>query len=94
MKEFLEQRRWRWREEESADAFLPGEIRLTLAGSRRLLVENFKGIVYFDESVVIVQSKKQTAAIGGRKLQIEYYAKDEMLVVGSIEKIEVKESGA
>lgn len=81
-----------WHEDENKeDAFLLGIIRLTLTGDHQLLVENFKGISYFDEKLIVVQSGKHIAAISGQKLQVQYYTKDEMLVMGNIEKIELKE---
>jgi sporulation protein YqfC len=75
----------------STNPLLPGEIHLTMTGHHQLLVENFKGLLSFDEQQIIVQSKKDRISISGRKLQIQYYTRDEMMVVGNIEKIECKE---
>lgn len=67
-----------------------GVIRLTMTGAHQLLVENFKGISYFDNQKIVVQSQKNLVSISGKNLQIRYYTKDEMSVVGNIEKIELK----
>ena len=70
---------------------LLGTMRLTMTGKQCVLVENFKGIIEFNDEVVIIQSKKEQITLKGCGLQIPYYTKDEMTVLGDIHTIEVKD---
>lgn len=76
---------------EIENPLLLGTIRLTLTGMHCALVENFKGIVEYNDEIVIIQSKKERVTLRGARLQIPYYTRDEMKVIGEIKTIEVKD---
>ena len=76
---------------ENENPLLLGTMRLTIMGRHACLVENFKGIMEDNDEIVIVQSKKECAILRGKCLQIPYYTKDEMKILGDIETIEIKD---
>ncbi|MDD6193722.1 MAG: YabP/YqfC family sporulation protein [Lachnospiraceae bacterium] len=76
---------------EIENPLLLGTIRLTLTGTHCALVENFKGIIEYNDEMVIIQSRKERLTLRGTGLQIPYYTRDEMKVLGAIETIEVKD---
>lgn len=71
---------------------LLGTIRLTLTGTGSALIENFKGLTEYSDTLIIVQSKNEQMILRGSLLSIPYYTKDEMKVMGNIEIIEVKDN--
>lgn len=77
--------------ETTENPLLLGTIRLTLIGSKSVLIENFKGLIEYNDTVIVIQSKKEHVTLHGTKLNICYYTKDEMKVLGNINKIEVKD---
>lgn len=70
---------------------LLGTIRLTLTGKQCALIENYKGIIEYNDQIVIIQSKKERVTLRGTRLQIPYYTRDEMKILGEIDTIEVKD---
>ncbi len=78
-------------DEMTESPLLLGTIRLTLTGSKSVLIENFKGLIEYNDTIIVIQSKKEHVTLHGSKLCIAYYTKDEMKVSGNINKIEVKD---
>ena len=74
-----------------ADPMFPfsGSMILTLQGSRELLVENYQGILQFDQHLLSLKSKREQLLIYGEELSIHYYTKDELKVSGTIRRVEV-----
>ena len=66
-----------------------GSMILTMQGGRELVVENYQGILQFDEHLLALQAKKEQVHIYGNHLSILYYTKDELKVSGKIHKVEV-----
>ena len=73
-----------------ADPMFPfsGSMILTLQGSRELLVENYQGILQFDQHLSL-KSKREQLLIYGEELSIHYYTKEELKVSGTIRRVEV-----
>ena len=74
-----------------ADPMFPfsGSMILTLQGSRELLVENYQGILQFDQHLLSLTSKSQQLLIFGEDLSIHYYTNSELNVSGTIRRVEV-----
>lgn len=71
------------------DVFL-GDILVSLVGRRTMLIENYRSILLYTDTLLKIQGKNCRLLIGGRQLQIEYYTAEEMKVNGIIESIELK----
>jgi sporulation protein YqfC len=66
---------------------LAGAPIITATGRNEINIENYKGIIEFDGSVLKVQTKLCKICIEGKKLNILYFTEDEMRVTGYIQAI-------
>ena len=90
MKKEMRQRHARTENKQNDPMFpFSGSMILTLQGSRELLVENYQGILQFDQNLLSLKSKKEQLLIYGDELSIHYYTKEELKVSGIIRKVEV-----
>ena len=69
------------------DVMLGASI-LTLIGDTELLVENYRGILLFEENCIRLQGKNCRLQICGRRLNIVYYDRDSMKIYGQIQSME------
>lgn len=68
--------------------FLLGEAIVTVTGRRELLIENYKGILNYEDSFIKIQAKNCRLVITGRRLSIDYYTNEEMKISGFFEQIQ------
>lgn len=68
--------------------FLLGEAIVTITGRKELLIENYKGILNYEDSFIKIQSKNCRIVILGRNLSIDYYTNEEMKITGFFEQIQ------
>lgn len=68
--------------------FLLGDAILTVTGRRELLIENYKGILNYEDSFIKIQAKNCRITITGRNLSIDYYTNEEMKITGFFKQIE------
>ena len=68
--------------------FLLGEAIVTITGRRELLIENYKGILNYEDSFIKIQTKTCRIIITGRGLSIAYYTNEEMKITGFFEQIQ------
>ena len=67
--------------------FLMGDALLTITGRRELLIENYRGILVYEDSFIKVQTKQCRITINGSGLSIAYYTNEEMKITGLIDSI-------
>ncbi len=65
-----------------------GDFIITLTGNQEVLVENYKGILSYDDNQICVQGNRVMLKICGRRLAIAYYSQEAMKVTGKIERLE------
>lgn len=65
-----------------------GAVILTVTGRREVLIENYKGILTYEDSFIKVQTKNCRVLITGIHLSIEYYTNEEMKITGLIDSIQ------
>ncbi len=63
---------------------IPGEPVITMVGRQNLHIENYRRIEYFSEQEIRLRAKTCRVAVCGKRLRIEYYTKDEMMIGGQI----------
>ena len=68
--------------------FLLGEALVTVTGRKELLIENYKGILNYEDSFIKIQAKNCRIIITGRHLSIDYYTNEEMKITGFFEQIQ------
>ncbi len=64
-----------------------GAFVLSMIGKNELIIENFKGILSFTDSCILLQTKHEIIKIEGKDLMIEYYTNEDMRVQGCINSI-------
>ena len=67
---------------------LLGEMIVTITGRKELLIENYKGILNYEDSFIKIQTKNCRIIITGRGLSIAYYTNEEMKITGFFEQIQ------
>ncbi|BCN30571.1 YabP/YqfC family sporulation protein [Anaeromicropila herbilytica] len=71
---------------------LPGDIIagapiITATGRNVLCIENYKGIIEYNSSIIKVQTKICKICVEGTNLNIDYFTNDEMKISGCIKAI-------
>ncbi len=65
-----------------------GDALVTITGRRELLIENYKGILIYEDSFIKIQAKNCQIMITGKQLAIDYYTNEEMKISGYFEQIQ------
>ena len=64
-----------------------GAVLVSLTGQEEACVENYKGIIEYTSSRIMLQTKNCKLEILGKYLYISYYTSEEMKITGHIEQI-------
>lgn len=64
-----------------------GETKISLTGSGEAVIENYKGILQYTDSEILLQSLRGKVLLRGRNLEIVWYTSLEMKITGSISSI-------
>ena len=65
-----------------------GAAILTDTGRREILIENYRGILTYEDSFIKIQTKNCRILISGMHLAIVYYTNEEMKITGLIQSIQ------
>lgn len=63
---------------------LSGESIVTLTGNREAWIENYRGIIEYTDSMILLQGKNCQICFEGISLSIDYYTNEDMKIKGSI----------
>lgn len=79
--------------EEFADALrLPGDSIgasiISITGNKELLIENYRGIITYNDTKMLIQGRNDKICICGENLKIDYYTNEDMKVCGKISNIQ------
>ena len=61
-----------------------GETKISLTGSGEAVIENYKGILQYTDSEILLQSLRGKVLLRGTNLEIVWYTSLEMKITGSI----------
>ena len=61
-----------------------GETKISLTGSGEAVIENYKGILQYTDSEILIQSLRGKVLLRGRNLELVWYTSLEMKITGSI----------
>lgn len=64
-----------------------GETKISLTGTGEAVIENYKGILQYTDSEILLQSLRGKVLLRGRNLEIVWYTSLEMKITGSISSI-------
>lgn len=67
---------------------LLGEMLLSFVGRHAVMIENYRNIILYTDTLVKIQAKTCRLEIHGARLCIEYYTNDEMKITGQIQSVE------
>lgn len=65
-----------------------GEVLISFVGRHCVVVENYRKILLYTDTLVKLQAKNCKVVINGKRLMIEYYTDDEMKVTGLLQSVE------
>lgn len=69
-----------------------GEVLLSFIGRQAVVIENYRSIILYTDTLVKLQARNCRVLVHGARLTIEYYTCDEMRISGYIQSVEF-ESG-
>ena len=64
-----------------------GVVIVTVTGRRSLVLENYKGILSYDDDCIVIQTRDCKVTVSGCRLKVDYYTNEEMKIVGLIHQI-------
>lgn len=62
-----------------------GALKVTMTGNYEVWVENYRGILEYTESTILLQAKTCQVCFEGSRLCIEYYTNEDMKISGCIQ---------
>ncbi|MCB6607332.1 YabP/YqfC family sporulation protein [[Clostridium] symbiosum] len=65
-----------------------GEMLLSFTGSHSAVVENYRSIVLFTDTMLKLQGKTTKLTVEGKNLSIEYYDKEQLKLTGHIKSVD------
>lgn len=66
---------------------IPGEPIITVTGRRNVYIENYNRIISFLDNEVKIQAKTCKIIVQGKRLEIQYYTGDDILITGMIQAV-------
>ena len=64
-----------------------GVVIVTVTGRRALVLENYRGIVSYEDDCIVIQTRDCKVTVCGCRLKVDYYTNEEMKIVGLIHQI-------
>ena len=61
-----------------------GAMKVTLTGNREAWIENYRGLLEYTESHILLQDKACQVCFEGARLSIDYYTNEDMKISGCI----------
>ncbi len=61
-----------------------GAMKITLTGNREAWIENYRGILEYTESLILLQGRICQVCFEGSRLSIDYYTNEDMKISGCI----------
>ncbi|MBR6504726.1 MAG: YabP/YqfC family sporulation protein [Clostridia bacterium] len=68
------------------------EPKITMAGFNKLLIENYKGILEYEEFFIKINTHIGIININGFNLELNNLTDDDILVTGKIDSIDIEEN--
>ena len=64
-----------------------GALKVTLTANREAWIENYRGILEYTESVILLQARTCQVCFEGTGLTVDYYTNEDMKISGCISNI-------
>lgn len=82
----------KWKEELVDTLELPkdlmyGAVLVSITGRQEMLIENYRGILEYNQTCIRLQAKNCRLLVQGKNLHINYYTNEEMKITGIIDSV-------
>lgn len=82
----------KWKEELVDTLELPkdlmyGAVLVSITGRQEMLIENYRGILEYNQTCIRLQTKTCRLLVQGKNLHISYYTNEEMKITGMIDSV-------
>lgn len=67
------------------EEIVTGSCCMTVTGQREVIIENYKSILEYQSERLVILTRQGRMEICGKRLEISYYGKEEMKIIGKIE---------
>lgn len=64
-----------------------GAFMLSMTGNREAFIENYRGILEYTDTCILLQTKSGQVRFEGSSLVIEYYTNEDMKICGCISRV-------
>ena len=64
-----------------------GAFVVTMTGNREAWIENYRGILEYTDTVILLQGKTCQICFQGKELSIDYYTNEDMKISGCIHSV-------
>ena len=64
-----------------------GSVLVSVTGQSELLIENYRGILEYNQACIRLQAKNCRLLVQGKNLHISYYTNEEMKITGIIDSV-------
>lgn len=61
-----------------------GALKVTMTGNREAWIENYRGILEYTDSLILLQGKTCQVCFEGTGLSVDYYTNEDMKISGCI----------
>lgn len=69
------------------EELMQGDSIISLTGRHKAWIENYKGIIEYNDCRIFLQLKNGKVLFSGKQMHIDFYTCDEMQISGMIEEI-------
>lgn len=64
-----------------------GALRVTMTGNAEAWIENYRGILEYTETMILLQAKTCQVCFEGTRLSVDYYTNEDMKISGCIQAV-------
>lgn len=64
------------------------DIKVVMTGNHELLIENYKGIIDYQENRIMISGKSEKLLVLGKHMCIDYYSRYDLNIRGRIESLQ------
>jgi sporulation protein YqfC len=64
-----------------------GALRVTMTGNAEAWIENYRGILEYTETMILLQAKTCQVCFEGTRLSVDYYTNEDMKISGCIQTV-------
>ncbi|MBE6947576.1 MAG: sporulation protein [Ruminococcaceae bacterium] len=71
------------------DEPFPGQPLVEIIGTRRVLIENYRGVIEYGDALVRIRVKYGSITVCGKHLELTRMTREHLIISGRIDKVEL-----